>query len=115
MKPKRLPSRATLLRLLRYDPETGKLYWNRREASEFRDSGPYTAQTFCDRWNTRFAGCEAFTAVERLSPEALGYRVGFILHIRCKAHRVIWKMVKGVDPKQIDHIDGNTLNNRIKN
>lgn len=31
------------------------------------------------------------------------------------AHRVIWKIVNGSDPIQIDHVDGNRTNNRIEN
>src|SRR5690349_9161756 len=115
MEPKPLPSRAYLNRLLRYEPDTGKLYWKRRDVSEFRDSGPFSAQDFCTRWNTRFAGKEAFTAVERRSQEVSGYRVGIFKSTRYKAHRIIWKMVRGSNPQQIDHIDGNTLNNRIEN
>ena len=32
-----------------------------------------------------------------------------------KAHRIIFVLKKGINPKEIDHIDGNPLNNRIEN
>ena len=31
------------------------------------------------------------------------------------SHRVIWKMVYGEDPIQIDHIDGDAANNKLDN
>jgi hypothetical protein len=45
-----------------------------------------------------------------------GYRMVGVNYKRPLVHRVIWKMVHGVDAiKDIDHIDGNRLNNRIEN
>ena len=34
---------------------------------------------------------------------------------QAKAHRVIWKMIYGTEPDQIDHDDRNRSNNRLKN
>jgi len=35
--------------------------------------------------------------------------------ISCRVHRVIFAMHHGFYPKQVDHIDGNKLNNKIEN
>jgi hypothetical protein len=45
-----------------------------------------------------------------------GYRKTTIDKEQIKAHRLCWFMVNGVWPSgQIDHIDGNKLNNKISN
>lgn len=94
-KPIQLPDAEQLHRLLRYDAETGLLYWRDRE---------------CKRWSARYAGKEAAYTV------AGGYRRACIFGHLYLAHRVIWKMVTGSDPNgQIDHRDGDKLNNRISN
>ena len=98
-----LPSCEELNRFLRYEPEVGKLYWNPRAEEFFPDARAFRI------WNTRYSGVQAFTA------QMIGYYCGTLLGVRYLAHRVIWKMVNGVDPDQIDHINGNTQDNRIDN
>lgn len=91
--------------LLRYDPDTGKLFWLERPEKFF--ATPVAAK----RWNARYAGSQALTAV---SPG--GYLVGCILGRPWRAHRVIWAMQTGSWPKdQIDHIDCCPTNNRWEN
>ena len=97
------PSPEELHRLLRYDPETGKLYWRARPESMF------TTSSAALRWNSRFAGQEAITATSS------GYRIGWLLSRRVKAHRVIWAMFHGEWPEMIDHINGNPSDNRLEN
>ncbi len=105
-----LPSPELLRKLLRYDPETGKLFWRCRPVELFTD-GRHSAGRVCARWNTRYAGREAFTALD-----SFGYRVGAILNRRVSAHRVIWAMVHGVWPADVmDHIDGDPDNNILNN
>ena len=88
----------TLRALLRYDPDTGKLFWKERPEGQ-------------RRWNTRYAGKEAFTA---LTSE--GYRAGVIYRRKYNAHRVIWALHYGAWPtKEIDHVDRDRANNRISN
>lgn len=104
------PDPVQLRRLLRYEPETGKLYWRERPASAFADTGRGGAASACARWNTRFANQEAFVT------EIRGYKVGRVTPWgRLKAHRVIWAMVYGVWPGQIDHINGVRSDNRLAN
>jgi hypothetical protein len=83
--------------LLRYEPETGKLYWLHRDAAR-------------PQWNARYANREAFTALDKD-----GYRRGKIHRRGYLAHRIIWAIVYGEWPDQIDHIDGDKVNNRINN
>lgn len=84
--------------ILRYDPETGKLYWRHRED---RDS----------RWNNRYAGKEAFTNAHRS-----GRRVTTLNGRQVKAHHVVWALCKGKWPShEVDHEDGDAGNNREVN
>lgn len=112
---KKLPSAKILHELLTYDPETGKLYWKPRSLKWFRDGTKFGKVANCQRWNTVRANQEAFTAIERRRGEDKGYAVGILLNVRYKAHRIIYKMCKGKDPAHIDHIDGDSSNNRIEN
>lgn len=99
-----LPSQHELLTLLDYDPVSGILTWKPRDKSLFADQRAFAS------WNTKYAGKPAFTAIDRK-----GYNVGAINYINYRASRVIFKMVHGIDPIQVDHEDGNTLNNRQYN
>ncbi len=99
------PDVAILRTILRYDPDTGKLYWRLRPATLFQSDLRIAA------WNARFAGSEAFTA-----NDGKGYRVGNIFNKKHKAHRVVWAMETGAWPShQIDHVNGNKTDNRLKN
>lgn len=102
-----LPDHATLLKLLRYEPETGRLFWRRRPPELFCGHDRDAAWR---KWNTRYADKEAFTASRN------GYRCGGIFTVIYPAHRVIWAMLCGViDDREIDHIDGDRGNNRPAN
>lgn len=100
-----LPSSELLRQLLRYEPETGKLYWKMRPREMFvRDMSWRT-------WNTKNAGKEAFTAIS-----AQGYRAGAVNGRMFAAHRVIFAMHYGFWPTEcVDHIDRDKSNNRIAN
>jgi hypothetical protein len=98
------PTPEQLRKLLRYEPETGKLFWLPRPESMF------PAPNNCRSWNTRYANTEAFTANDK------GYRVGGVFTRRYSAHRVAYALYHGYwPPEEVDHIDGDRANNRISN
>ena len=93
MASKALPSPEVLRQLLRYEPETGKLFWRERHGDR--------------RWNALWSGAEAFTALN-----GDGYKVGSVNGRSLLAHRVIWAMQAGEWPNgKIDHEDTVRSNN----
>ena len=104
----KLPSREYLLKRLRYEPDTGKLYWLTRDPEMFR-AGNSGKVANCSAWNKRYAGAEA------LISDVAGYRHGRLDDIEYRAHRVIWKIMTGEDPEVIDHVNGDRADNRWDN
>lgn len=97
MTAKELPTVDYLRKRLRYDPETGKLFW-------------LDCDDMSNNWRLRFAGKEAFTCV------CGGYQTGSIKYSGFRAHRVAWAIHYGEWPSnQIDHINGVRIDNRIEN
>lgn len=109
MAAKPLPPQDLLHQLLRYEPETGKLYWRERPVSSFED-GEHSAERRAIAWNGKYAGTEACSAKKKN-----GYLNGRFFGSYYFAHRVIWKMVHGSDPEHIDHVNGIKADNRITN
>lgn len=87
---------------VRYDKDTGKLYWKERPLSHFISSQA------CKIWNTKHAGTECGTTCN-------GYRQLRYNSEAFKVHRIILYMLTGELGISTDHIDGNTLNNRPDN
>ena len=105
-----LPSPELLRKLLRYNYDTGKLFWRERTPDVFKD-GKQSAEWICSRWNSTFANNETFTAVSKN-----GYLTGEILGKKLLSHRVIWAIVTGFWPvDQIDHEDHDRQNNKFGN
>jgi len=98
-----LPTQTELNELLRYNRRTGQLFWKKRPRRMFANPDAHKG------WNARFADREAFTSVNH------GYRRGMIRPIHAYAHQVIWKIMTGMDAPELDHIDGNKLNNAWSN
>jgi hypothetical protein len=100
-----------LRQLLRYEPETGKLFWLPRPPGMFRVSPMVAADEAAASWNGKHAGHEAFTATQ-----GTGYRQGRIFAKKHFAHRVIWALVHGQWPEfGIDHINHDPADNRLAN
>ena len=85
-KPKKLPELSLLHDLFEYDFETGELTWKK---------------------NNKRAGWA----------DDKGYRIVRVNKVSYKVHRLIYFMFNRKDPgsKVIDHIDGDTSNNRLTN
>jgi len=100
--PKDLPAPELLRKLLRYEPETGKLFWRKRSLELL----PEAANPV--QWNARYAGKEAFTYTQ-----SNGYVRGAIFNRSYLKHRIIWVLVTGRWPEhEVDHINGNRSDNR---
>lgn len=106
MADKALPCPTVLRLLLRYEPETGKLFWRERARKWFA-----TDRAF-GMWNARYAGREALAFKDNH-----GYHIGSVLVCRhMKAHRAIWAIKHGQYPSgHIDHVNGDRTDNRIQN
>jgi hypothetical protein len=105
-----LPTIEMLHRLLICDAEAGKLFWRERTPDLFADSKE-GAERSCAKWNARFAGAEAICS----ESASHGYLDGAIMGQGVLAHRVIWAMVHGHWPIEVDHINGCRRDNRIGN
>jgi hypothetical protein len=80
-----------LSKVLRYEPNTGLLFWTGEAHQSLRNKQAGT-------------------------PNHLGYIIVLFKGKPYKAHRLAWFLTHGVWPSQmIDHIDGNTSNNALSN
>jgi len=94
-----LPTPEKLRQLLRYEPETGHLYWLPREGGP-REEG----------FNTLRAGKRAGF------PLSNGRLQIFVIGYKLYVHRVVWAIHYGVWPSyNIDHVNGDPSDNRITN
>lgn len=103
-----LPSKEYLEECFTYEPETGLLYWKKRPLKHFKYSKFPTIE--CNRFNNRYFNKEALNSINRY-----GYKVSSLNGKCVRAHRVIWKLITGIDAEILDHIDGDKTNNRIQN
>lgn len=91
MRAKKLPTQRELQTLFEYDAETGLLKW---KIKRYREQAGDVCKAVANS----------------------GYRVVTYKKVRYLQHRLIWKMIHGVDPSGvIDHINGDPLDNRISN
>ena len=99
-----LPDPKTLRKLLRYEPDTGNLFWRHRDASLFK------TERDCKRWHNRYGGKQAGCINGR------GYIVIRLSGRGLRAHRIAWAIHHGRWPTdQIDHVNGDRADNRIEN
>lgn len=98
MTKKNLPPVEYLRKRLRYEPETGKLFW-------------LDCEELPKEWRTKYSNKEAFTSFD-----GGGYKQGMIGGKKFRAHRVAWALNFDAWPDgEIDHINGSKDDNRIEN
>ena len=103
-------SPSYLRECLSFDPGSGELTWVERPASHFV-AGKKTPEHQAAIWNAKFSGRPAFKGVGNN-----GYATSTLSGKRMTAHRVAWAVHYGEWPDgEIDHINGNPLDNRIMN
>ena len=95
-----LPPQDYLLRRLRYEHETGFLFWRTIEVISWKNAS----------WNTKYAQKQALASLNKY-----GYLHGSFENRSLYTHRVVWKMLHGTEPLYIDHVNSVKTDNRIEN
>lgn len=99
-----LPPVEVLRKHFRYDRRSGKLFHRKRPLHDFR------LPAWGRYWNSRWAGKEAGSVSDS------GHLTVGLLGNTYKAHRVIWKMIRGTEPPpMLDHRDRKPSSNRDSN
>jgi hypothetical protein len=102
-----LPSAELLRAILRYDKNSGELFWRERPEWTFKEGTPLCV---IRSWNAQHPHRPAFITLNKKR-----YWNGYVNGVPYLAHRVIWKIVFGVEPDFIDHINGDPKDNRLSN
>lgn len=99
-----LPNIDYLRSRLRYEPDTGNIYWLERPRDQFTKD--YYWRIWNDRYLGKVAGTIALDGYVRLHFDRLFYG----------AHRIAWAIYTGSAPTGVmDHINGIRTDNRIAN
>lgn len=111
-------TQEVLQELLHYNPETGVFTWNNRDLKYF--SHCKFSQRACKIWNAKFANKEAKNKSKQDKKTRTSYvRIRITLNKKTKlykAHRLVFLYLDGkLPPEQVEHIDGNGLNNKRNN
>lgn len=103
MAPRKLPPREFIRERFHYDRHTGVLRWKTRPRKHFKTRrGWKSFNTQCAGKIIGFANCYGHLVM------SLNDEVSYL-------HRLIWKGMTGVDPDEIDHINGKKDDNRWVN
>ena len=64
-------------------------------------------------WNAQYAGQRAGTILREVTGrESIALTLNYIPY---SAHRIIWKMIHNAEPPEVDHRNGDALDNRLDN
>lgn len=101
-----------LRRCFLYSPMDGKIFWLERPESHF------SSARYMKAFNSQFSGIEA--GVERFKPGNLSAYRSLSLTVNgrrkiIECHRIAFAIYHGFWPQNVDHFDGDTLNNSISN
>lgn len=99
----------TAKELFYYNKTTGVLQWRDRPKSKFKTAGQWKF------WRARYACAPAgHKHTCTVGKSYIQVRVKGVLHY---AHRIVWVLNYGFleETMEIDHIDGNGINNKIEN
>lgn len=106
---RRLITQRLLRELITYDPRTGLAVWKPRGPEFFSREADWLA------WNTKYAGKPALHSWHDAGDGGTGYYRGYIEGVRIYAHRAFYLLMTGEWPDEIDHEDGDGLNNKWAN
>lgn len=97
-----------LEKLLRYDDESGLLFWKERPDSMF------TNATKAKAWNAKHANKPAGYSAQMVNGKH--YIVINVNRTRLRAHRIIAAMFLELrDEMDVDHLNGDSIDNRLAN
>lgn len=101
----KLPPLEHLRQAVEYNPDTGRLTWLVRPASQF------ASERYARMWNERYAGTPAFN----IWSDQCGFHGGFSGR-KYVAHRIAYYLATGIEPEgELDHINGDHGDNRLAN
>jgi len=92
-----------LQQLIDYDCDTGVITWSHRPREFFKAEREYKI------WNTRYSGKEAIGTAKCNGKVYKRIRIQGKDYLQ---HRVVFILVHGYAPDEVDHINGDTLDNR---
>ncbi len=109
---KLLPSQVYLQECFDYDPESGDVFWRVRPLTHFRDGTQQTAYTVWHRWNMRYSLTRVGSVRQPEYASPYGYQC-VLVGVDGENHmlaRLLFKLIHGRDPVNVDHKDGNPFN-----
>lgn len=104
IKRKILPSQAYLHECFYYNTDNGLLYWKERPLHHFTDKNKQHI------FNKNYTG-----SIAKTRDSKSGYLYVTLFGKSYPQHRIIYKMIEGVEPKHIDHINRKRNDNRAFN
>lgn len=104
--------RDYFLSIFDYSALTGLLTWKNRPISHFVAGKKRTQSHVFKWWNSRFAGKDVKNIKINRGKSYVSVNLNYKQTL---AHRIIWVMIHGKWPDEIDHINGDGTDNRLEN